>query len=75
MVQNASVAGQPGQIRNDDHSDAARGDRLQEYQQARAARIVGRFASVLKDADEFDSDRLRERPYRCRLSVKRRPWV
>jgi hypothetical protein len=26
---------------------------------------VGRFAGVLKDADEFDSFRLRERQFRC----------
>ena len=53
----------------------ARVDRRQECQQARAARVVGRFASVLKDADELDPNCLRERPDRCCLRIEPRSRI
>jgi len=72
-MQNTSVTGQPGQIRNDDHIGLPRVDRRQKSQQAGASRVVGRFATVFKNSDKFDSVSLRNRPDRCELSVEPRP--
>jgi len=74
-MQTARVAGQPGQLRNDDRIGVARADRSQQCQQAGAARVVGRFAKVLKDSDEFDLIGLRDRPNRGYLSVEPGPWI
>jgi len=65
MAQIGNVTGKPGQIGNDYYSGAARADRRHKCQRAGPPRVVGRFAGVLKDADEFDSFRLRERQFRC----------